>query len=59
MTQRDAVFPTGRHDLYTSYTYSAAIRSGDLLFMPGQVGSCANREATLQAGGCELDDIVA
>ncbi|MBD3887577.1 RidA family protein [Phormidium tenue FACHB-886] len=75
MAQRDAVFPAGRHDLYTSQTYSAAIRSGDLLFVSGQVGSrsdgspdpdfeaqvrlaFANLEATLQAGGCGLDDIV-
>jgi enamine deaminase RidA (YjgF/YER057c/UK114 family) len=36
---RDAVFPAGRHDLYTAQTYSAAIRSGDLLFVSGQVGS--------------------
>ena len=64
-----------RHDLYTSQTYSAAIRSDDLLFVSGQVGSrsdgspepdfeaqvrlaFANLEATLQAGGCGLDDIV-
>jgi enamine deaminase RidA (YjgF/YER057c/UK114 family) len=39
MTQRDAIFPEGRHDLYTAQTYSAAIRSGDLLFVSGQVGS--------------------
>jgi enamine deaminase RidA (YjgF/YER057c/UK114 family) len=39
MTQREAVFPAGRHDLYTSQTYSAAIRSKDLLFVSGQVGS--------------------
>jgi enamine deaminase RidA (YjgF/YER057c/UK114 family) len=39
MAQRDAVFPAGRHDLYTSQTYSAAIRSGDLLFVSGHVGS--------------------
>lgn len=39
MSQRDAVFPAGRHDLYTSQTYSAAIRSNDLLFVSGQVGS--------------------
>lgn len=39
MAQRDAVFPAGRHDLYTSQTYSAAIRSHDLLFVSGQVGS--------------------
>ncbi len=39
MAQREAVFPAGRHDLYKSQTYSAAIRSGDLLFVSGQVGS--------------------
>jgi enamine deaminase RidA (YjgF/YER057c/UK114 family) len=39
MAQRDAVFPAGRHDLYTSYAYSAAIRSDDLLFVSGHVGS--------------------
>ncbi|MCF3642015.1 RidA family protein [Rhizobium sp. TRM95111] len=39
MTQRDAVFPAGRHALYEEHGYSAAIRSGDLLFVSGQVGS--------------------
>ncbi len=39
MAQRDAVFPAGRHDLYALHAYSAAIRSGDLLFVSGQVGS--------------------
>lgn len=39
MGQRDAVYPAGRQDLYTSQTYSAAVRSGDLLFVSGQVGS--------------------
>jgi enamine deaminase RidA (YjgF/YER057c/UK114 family) len=39
MAKRDAIFPAGRQDLYTSQTYSAAIRSGDLLFVSGQVGS--------------------
>ena len=39
MAKREAVFPEGRNDLYTSQTYSAAIRSGDLLFVSGQVGS--------------------
>jgi enamine deaminase RidA (YjgF/YER057c/UK114 family) len=75
MTTRDAIFPAGRHDLYMLHTYSAAIRSGDLLFVSGQVGSRSdgspepdfeaqvrlaftNLEATLQAGGCGLDDIV-
>jgi enamine deaminase RidA (YjgF/YER057c/UK114 family) len=39
MSTRDAVFPAGRHDLYTAHKYSAAIRSDDLLFVSGQVGS--------------------
>lgn len=39
MPPRDAVFPEGRHELYTKHAYSAAIRSGDLLFVSGQVGS--------------------
>ena len=39
MTKRDAVFPEGRHSLYEMHQYSAAIRSGDLLFVSGQVGS--------------------
>lgn len=42
MTTRDAVFPAGRNDLYTLHGYSAAIRSGDLLFVSGQVGSRAD-----------------
>ncbi len=39
MTQRDAIFPAGRHALYEAHGYSAAIRSGDLVFVSGQVGS--------------------
>lgn len=39
MTKRQAIFPVGRHDLYEKHGYSAAIRSGDLLFVSGQVGS--------------------
>jgi enamine deaminase RidA (YjgF/YER057c/UK114 family) len=75
MSARDAVFPAGRHDLFASHAYSAAIRSGDHLFVSGHVGSrsdgspepdfeaqvrlaFANLKATLQAGGCGLDDIV-
>lgn len=42
MTQRDAVFPANRHSLYEQHGYSAAIRSGDLLFVSGQVGSRAD-----------------
>ena len=42
MTQRDAIFPAGRHALYEKHGYSAAIRSGDLLFVSGQVGSRAD-----------------
>jgi enamine deaminase RidA (YjgF/YER057c/UK114 family) len=39
MAQREAIFPAGRHALYEAHGYSAAIRSGDLLFVSGQVGS--------------------
>lgn len=39
MSKHEAFFPAGRQDLYSQYTYSAAIRSGDLLFVSGQVGS--------------------
>lgn len=39
MTKREPVFPAGRHALYEKHRYSAAIRSGDLLFVSGQVGS--------------------
>ncbi|WP_027135452.1 RidA family protein [Geminicoccus roseus] len=39
MTMRDAIFPARRQDLYDKHRYSAAIRSGDLLFVSGQVGS--------------------
>jgi enamine deaminase RidA (YjgF/YER057c/UK114 family) len=39
MTQREAIFPANRHALYEAHGYSAAIRSGDLVFVSGQVGS--------------------
>lgn len=39
MHPRDPVFPANRHALYEEHGYSAAIRSGDLLFVSGQVGS--------------------
>ncbi|MGV1794030.1 RidA family protein [Rhizobium sp. A37_96] len=39
MANRDAIFPANRHALYEEHGYSAAIRSGDLLFVSGQVGS--------------------
>lgn len=42
MTQREAIFPAGRHALYEQHGYSAAIKSGDLLFVSGQVGSRAD-----------------
>lgn len=42
MTKRDAIFPAGRHALYEKHGYSAAIRSSDLLFVSGQVGSRAD-----------------
>jgi enamine deaminase RidA (YjgF/YER057c/UK114 family) len=39
ISKRDAVFPANRHALYDLHKYSPAIRSGDLLFVSGQVGS--------------------
>jgi enamine deaminase RidA (YjgF/YER057c/UK114 family) len=42
MAKRDAIFPAGRQALYEINRYSAAIRSGDLLFVSGQVGSRAD-----------------
>ena len=39
MSKREAFFPPNRHALYERHGYSAAIRSGDLLFVSGQVGS--------------------
>lgn len=39
MSKRDVVFPAGRQALYEINRYSAAVRSGDLLFVSGQVGS--------------------
>lgn len=38
MTGRETVFPANRHALYQKHGYSAAIKSGDLLFVSGQVG---------------------
>lgn len=39
MSKRDAIFPAGKQAFYEKNCYSAAIRSGDLLFVSGQVGS--------------------
>jgi enamine deaminase RidA (YjgF/YER057c/UK114 family) len=39
MTTRQAIVPADRHSLYDKHGYSAAILSGDLLFVSGQVGS--------------------
>ena len=38
MAQSEAVFPANRQDLYEKYGYAAAVRSGDLLVVSGQVG---------------------
>lgn len=42
MTRRQAIFPADRHALYEDHGYSAAIQTGDLLFVSGQVGSRAD-----------------
>lgn len=39
MSRRHAVFPDRPHVLNEKHRYSPAIRSGDLLFVSGQVGS--------------------
>jgi enamine deaminase RidA (YjgF/YER057c/UK114 family) len=39
MSTSQAIFPANRHALYEKHGYSAAIRSGSLLFVSGQVGS--------------------
>ncbi len=39
MPLRDVVFPANPHALYQAHGYSAAIRSENLLFVSGQVGS--------------------
>jgi enamine deaminase RidA (YjgF/YER057c/UK114 family) len=39
MSRRQAVVPERTHALYEKHRYSPAIRSGDLLFVSGQVGS--------------------
>jgi len=39
VSRREAVFPAGPRTFYDRNRYSAAIRSGDLLFVSGQVGS--------------------
>lgn len=39
MNTRTPIFPKNRHALYQEHGYSAAIKSGDLLFVSGQVGS--------------------
>jgi len=45
MAQREVINPEGRHDLYARHGYSVAIKSGDLLFVSGQVGSRADGTA--------------
>lgn len=42
MIPREPIFPANRHALYEEHGYSAAIRSGDMLYVSGQVGSRAD-----------------
>jgi len=39
MSKSETIFPAGRQALYAQYKYSAAIKSKDLLFVSGIVGS--------------------
>ncbi|MET2830973.1 RidA family protein [Mesorhizobium shangrilense] len=40
--KREAIFPTGGNPVYEANRYSAAIKSGDLLFASGHVGMRAD-----------------
>ncbi|QQM30365.1 RidA family protein [Martelella lutilitoris] len=44
MPKRHAIYPgdQGRHALYDAHGYSPAVRSGDMLYVSGQVGSRAD-----------------
>ncbi|AMM85842.1 RidA family protein [Martelella sp. AD-3] len=44
MTTRNAIYPDDRdrHALYDAHGYSPAVRSGDMLYVSGQVGSRAD-----------------
>ena len=44
MAERDLIFPAGRQALYAKHRYSAAVRSGDLLHVSGQV--CAREDGS-------------
>lgn len=39
MAEREVICPLDRHALYEAHGYSPAVRTGDLLFVSGQVGS--------------------
>lgn len=41
----DIVFPAGQQALYEQNRYSPAVKSGDFLFVSGQVGSCEDGSA--------------
>ena len=59
MHPRNPVFPVNRHALYDEHGYSAAIRSGDLLFVSGQVGSRSDGTPEPDfAAGCTFDDLI-
>lgn len=50
MAERKAIFPAGRADIYQKNGYSAAIHSGDFLFVSGQVGSQENGAPVAEPG---------
>lgn len=35
MSKSEVIFPNGRHELYEKHGYSAAIKTGDLVFVSG------------------------
>ena len=64
MTNRIAVFPAGRQELYERNKYSAAVKSGGFLFVSGQVGSRedgspqADPEAQLRLAFANLNSVL-
>lgn len=48
---RTAIFPEGQQDVYEQFGYSAAIKSGDFLFVSGQVGVGENGAAIVDPQG--------
>lgn len=58
MTQRIVVFPADRHSLYEEHGYSAAIRSGDLLFVSVLYSRILQYTLAFQGGSINAINVV-